>query len=207
MNKLILIPILIIIAIISVSLIFVSDDKSLPASKPVYTSGFTFYDVEKIQSTLAIQNITMSSPTAITDHTINQYCTYFDDEIQKTVEYCTTTAIMDSDGKSFGNINLGGTIDGPILALAILDTPDIYENDVDFVFQSMIETLVCDCWEEKQPGGFESIPAWLDAAKTKYAQSSSPTLKSKIHGLNDLNLTLEITSKDDKYLWTLIILK
>ena len=29
----------------------------------------------------------------------------------------------------------------------------------------MIETLVCDCWNDKQPGGFESVNAWIDAAK------------------------------------------
>ncbi|MBT5201684.1 MAG: hypothetical protein HOK63_07840 [Thaumarchaeota archaeon] len=210
MNKLILIFILIAIIVIGVFLFSFSENKSLPESKPIYETGFTFYDVEQIQSTLALQNISMSSPTAVTDHTVNQYCMYFDGDVKKTVEYCTTTSILNPDGVSFGNINMGGTVDGPIMALAIIDTADVYssKNEVDFVFQTMIETLVCDCWAEKQPGGFGTVSEWIDMAIIKHSQSSnSAPLKSQINGLNDMNLTLEIDSKDGKYLWTLIILK
>jgi len=71
----------------------------------------------------------------------------------------------------------------------------------------MIESLVCDCWEDKQPGGFESVRAWLNTAEEKYAESSQTTLKSKITGLDNMTLILEITSTDESYLWTLIILK
>ena len=208
MNKLILIPILIGVVIIPALFLFFETPSS-STSEFIYESGFTFYDVEKIKSTLSLQNISMSSPTAITDHTIGQYCIYFDDEIQKNIQYCTTTAILNSNGASIGNINMGGTIDGPIMALAILDTSDIIssENEVDFIFQTMIETLVCTCWDEEQPGDFESISAWLNTAKIKYIESSKTTIKSKIDGLAGMNLILEITSKDDSYLWTLIILK
>jgi len=211
MNKLILISVLLSIGIVvSVSMFLIPENIQQVQSKPIYEMGFTYYDVEKIKTSLAKQNIFMSSPTAITDHTIGQYCTFTDDEnIQKTVVYCTTTAILDSDGGSLGNINMGGTTDGPIMALAIIDAPEIFskENEINSVFQTMIETLVCDCWEEKQPGDFESISAWLDAAKVKYTQSSKSTLTSKITGLDDKQLVLEITSKDESYLWTLIVIK
>jgi len=212
MNKLILIPILLIIAGILL-VISIPEDTSPPESKPIYTAGFTFYDVEKIQTSLEEQNISMSTPAAITDHTIPQYCTYFDEQsIQKTVEYCTTTAILDSDGEPLGNINMGGTTDGPIMALAIIDSSPFLDSrlvEIDIVFQTMIETLVCDCWEEKQPGNFESVSEWLNVAKEKYGATgiAQTTLKSKIDGLNGMNLILEITSKDESYLWTLIILK
>jgi len=173
--------------------------------------GFTYYDVEKIKTSLAKQNIFMSAPTAITDHTIQQYCTFTDDEnVQNTVVYCTTTAILDSDGEPLGNINMGGTTDGPIMALAIIDASpflDSREDEVNNVFQTMIETLVCDCWEEQQPGGFESVRAWLNTAEEKYTESSQTTLKSKITGLEHKKLILEITSTDEFYLWTLIVLK
>jgi hypothetical protein len=208
MTKLILIPILLGLAIVSI-LVLIPENTS--QSESIYETGFTFYDVEKIKSALSTQNIFMSSPTAITDHTIGQYCTYFDDNsIQRTVKYCTTTAILNSEGQPLGNINMGGTTNGPVMALALLDTPDIFtsENGVSFVFETMIEILVCDCWEQKQPGGFESVGAWINAAKMKYVQSSNTApLKSKISGLNDMNLILEITLKDGSYLWTLIILK
>lgn len=214
MNKLILILILLGIAtVIPISLYAISDDTSQPKpqSKSVYETGFTYYDVEKIKTSLAKQNISMSTPTAITDYTIDQYCTFFDDgNVQKSVEYCTTTAILDSDGDPLGNINMGGTTDGPIMAIAIIDAfpfLDSKEDEVSFVFQTMIETLVCDCWEEQQPGDFESVHAWLSAAEGKYADSSKTTLKSKIVGLDNKKLILEITSIDESYLWTLIVLK
>jgi hypothetical protein len=67
--------------------------------------------------------------------------------------------------------------------------------------------LVCDCWAEQHPGGFESIPAWLDAAQNKYTESPQTTLKSKIDGLAQKQLILEITSTEKSYLWTLIVVK
>lgn len=211
MNKLIfLIPIILGIAAIT-SLSLTSDDIELQ-SKPVYENDFAFYDVDKIKTKLATVGIIMTSPAAITDNTIDQYCTYFDDDIQKFVKYCTTTALLDSDGNTFGNINLGGTIDGgPIMALAIVDSsPFLDSNDktVDSVFQIMIETLVCDCWQERQPGGLTSVQAWIDAAEKQFAQSDQTVpLKSTIDGLDSKQVILEITPKDGSYLWALIILK
>jgi len=212
MNKLILISILLgVAAVVSISIFSISENTLQPQSKPIYEMGFTYYDVEKIKTSLAKQNIFMSAPTAITDHTIDQYCTFTDDEnIQNTVVYCTTTAILDSDGAPLGNINMGGTTDGPIMALSIIDASpflDSREDEVNNVFQTMIETLVCDCWEDLQPGGFESVSAWLNTAEEKYAESSQTTLKSKITGLDNKKLILEITSIDESYLWTLIVIK
>ena len=57
-------------------------------------------------------------------------------------------------------------------------------------------------------GGLKSVNAWINAAKTKFAESSQTIpLKSTITGLSNETLILEITSKNDSYLWTLIILK
>jgi len=211
MNKLILIPVILGLAIVISALFLISENPSESQSKQIYEMGFTYYDVEKIKTSLAKQNIFMSIPTAITDHTIEQYCTFTDDEnIQKTVVYCTTTAILDSDGEPLGNINMGGNTDGPIMALAIIDASpflDSREDEVNNVFQTMIETLVRDCWEDKQPGGFESVRAWLNTAEEKYAESSQTTLISKITGLENKKLILEITSIDEFYLWTLIVIK
>jgi len=212
MNKLILIPILLGIAVVvSISILSISENTLQPQSKPIYEMGFTYYDVEKIKTSLAKQNISMTTPTAITDHTIGKYCTFFDDEnVQNPVVYCTTTSIVGSDGEPLGNINMGGTTDGPIMALAIIDSSpflDSKEDEVNNVFQTMIETLVCDCWKDQQPGGFESVRAWLNTAEEKYVESSQTTLKSKITGLANEKLILEITSTDESYLWTLLVIK
>ncbi len=210
MNKLILIPILLGVAVVvSISIFSISENPSPPQSKSIYEVGFTFNDVDKIKKSLSTQKIFMSSPAEITDYTIGRYCPSFAD-IQNPIEHCATTVITDINGNSLGNINMGGTTDGPIMALAIIDSSpflDSKQDVINHVFQTMIETLVCDCWEDKKPGGFESVRAWLDTAAEKYAESTQSTLTSKIKGLKNMNLILEITSTDEDYLWTLIILK
>jgi len=210
MNKLILVSILLAIVIVaSISIFSISENSPQPQSKSIYEVGFTFNDVDKIKKSLSTQKIYMSSPTEITDHTIGQYCPYLTD-IQNPIEHCATTVITDINGNSLGNINMGGTIDGPIMALAILDSSpfvDSKQDVVNYVFQTMIEILVCDCWEDKKPGGFESVSTWLDAAAEKYTESSQTTLRSNIGGLENMKLILEITSTDEYYLWTLIVLK
>ena len=210
MNKLILIFVIVGIAvIISASLLLISENPSVPQSKPIYEIGFTFNDVDKIRKSLSTQKIFMSSPIEITDYTIDQYCPSFVDS-KNTINHCATTVITDINGNSLGNINMGGTTDGPIMALAIIDSSpflDSKQDVVNHVFQTMIETLVCDCWEEKQPGGFESVSAWLDAAAEKYAESPQSILTSKIEGLENMKLILKIKSTNENYLWTLIVLK
>jgi hypothetical protein len=209
MNK--IIPISIIIITISfAAILLIPENSSMPSSENLYQYGFTFYDVEKIKVSLSEQNIFMSIPTPITDHTIENYCAIHDD-VLSTIDYCTTTAIQGPDGKSLGNISMGGSPDNPVMAIALVESSpflDSKSDEIGIVFESMIETLVCDCWDEKQPGGFESVNAWIDAAITKYDESSHTIpLKSTIIGLGDETLILEITSKNNSYLWTLIVLK
>ena len=209
MNKKIIIPFIVII-ISAIAIFLIPENSNMPTSDNLYQYGFTFYDVEKIKSSLSEQNIFMSTPTPVTDHTIKNYCA-IRDEILSSINYCTTTAIQGSDGRSLGNISMGGVPDNPIMAIAFIESSpslDSKSNEVEIIFETMIETLVCDCWNDKQPGGFESVNAWIDAAKIKYAESSQTIpLKSTITGLSDETLILEINYKNDSYLWTLIVLK
>ena len=209
MNKKIFLPIIIII-ISTIAIFLIPENSSMPSSENLYQFGFTFYDVEKIKSSLSEANIFMSTPTPITDHTIENYCA-IRDNILSSINYCTTTAIQGPDGRSLGNISMGGTPDNPIMAIALVESSpflDSKSDEIKIVFETMVETLVCDCWNEKQPGGFESVNAWINAAKIKYAESSQTVpLKSTITGLGNETLILEITSKNESYLWTLIVLK
>ena len=209
MNKKIILPVLIII-VSAIVFFLIPENSSMPSSENLYQYGFTFYDVEHIKESLSEQNIFMSTPSPITDHTIENYCAIRAD-ILSTITYGTTTAIQGQNGKSLGNISMGGSPDNPIMAIAAIDSSPSFDsksNEVEIVFETMVETLVCECWNEKQPGGFESVNDWLDAAKIKYAESSQDIpLKSTITGLGDETLILEVTLKNDSYLWTLIILK
>jgi hypothetical protein len=210
MNKMILIPILVGITIIFSLVLFYPELESSNNSKSVSESDFIYSDIDKIQKILTTKNIFISTPTPITDHTVEQYCTFFDDEnIQKFVQYCLTTAISDSEGQHLGNLNMGGNPIKPKMALAIIEVPslDYKLDDSIIIFQTMIDTLVCDCWEEQQPGGFESVSAWINAANQQYDESEQKTLKSKINGLAQKQLVLEITATEESYLWTLIVIK
>ena len=208
MNKLIILPVIVgIVIVVSTSFLFVDDDTTQFPS--IYETGFTYYDIEIIQNILAEQNILVSKPSAITDHTISEYCTFYENGFLKTVKYCTTTAVLDSQGNPLGNINIGGDIQSPVMAVANLETSTLEsnQNDVFAVFETMIETLVCDCWDAKQSEDYESISSWLEAAHTFYSDSGKQNIKSKIDNLGDSEIFLEITSKDNYILQTLIILK
>jgi hypothetical protein len=210
-KKLFLIPIILgIAAVISLSVTFVSEESSESQSQSIYDGGFTYYDIETIQTTLAEQNITVSTPVAITDHTVSQYCTFFENQLPKTVDYCTTTNVLDSEGKTLGNINMGGDTNSPILAIANLETTNLESNqdDVLSVIEVMIETLVCDCWEEeKSDDDLESISAWVDAVYNFYNDSGQRNVKSRVDDLGTSVITLEVTSKENSILQTLIIQK
>ena len=202
----------VIVIVISVLLVsFNSQPSTEPEPKPVYVIDFTYSDIDVITKILATENIYVSSPTEISDHTVDQYCTFYDDENkQNFVEYCTTTAVLDSDGNPLGNINLGGTSDNSTLALAILEVSPFLESnkdDVYFVFKSMIETFVCDCWNDLKPGDFESVEQWLDVAAKQYVDSGKKSLKSTIDGLDEKKITLEISSNEKSILWILIVNK
>ena len=208
MNKKFLFSVLFSIGIISAIVFFSGNTLD---DQPIPEVNFIYSNVDSMQKILIDKNIVMSSPTVITDDTVGQYCTFFDDDgIQRFVQYCVTTALVDSDGKPLGNLNMGGNPISPSMALTIIEvSPDLdsKRDKIDFVFQTMIENLVCDCWNEQKPGGFESVSSWLDAAEAKYLESSQNTLKSKMNGLAQKQLILEITSVGESYLWTLIVLK
>ncbi|WP_428323952.1 hypothetical protein [Nitrosopumilus sp.] len=208
MNKLIIIPIVLGIAAVASYAMLIPEETGESFTTPIYNSGFTYYDIEDIQTSLKEHDIFVSSPTAITDHTISQYCAFFEKGLPKNVEYCTTTAVLDSNGDTIGNINIGGSTASPILAIANIET-DTLESDKEItyaIFETVIQTLVCDCWEEES-ADFESIPEWLDAVHAFYYDSDERNIKSKIDNLADTEILLEITSKDDSVLRTLIITK
>ena len=210
MNRLVLISILAgIIITISSSALLLNVPSSESESRLIYDAGFTYYDIEIIQDRLNEQNIFVSSPTAVTDHTINQYCTYFEKRLPRTVEYCTTTAVLDYEGTALGNINIGGDVDLPILAIANIETSSLESNqeEVFTIFETVIESLVCECWEEEKSEDYPTIRAWLVGVQTFYTDSDKRNIKSKIDNLKDHEILLEITTKDNSVLQTLVILK
>ena len=85
--------------------------------------------------------------------------------------------------------------------------PSKNQDEIFTVFEVMIETLVCDCWEEEKSDDYPTISTWLEGVQTFYIDSDKRDIKSKIDDLAGHEILLEITTKDNSILQTLIILK
>ena len=190
MNSKVLISAAIVATIVAI--IAISFAVSLPSEPEIelkeHSLDFSYSDLESLQTNLASKDIYMSSLTAVTDRTIDHYCTFFDENDEKqSVSYCATTALLDVSGNTIGNLNMGGTSEYPIMALAIIDSKflDSKRDQVEFIFKTTVDSLVCDCWEEQQPGGFSSVSEWINVAAEKYVESGQITLKSTIEGIDN----------------------
>jgi hypothetical protein len=205
MNKKILIPVISAIAIIAIIVAFmIPTEETTPE-----TLSISYAESNKeIQSLLEMQNISMSSALKLNGFSIKQYCTFFADEtIQNAIEYCTSTELLDSDGRYLGNIHMVGVSNSPKYVIGVIQADPITSqlDDIKIIYQTMIESLVCDCWKDKKPGGFESVSDWIDAAHAHHLEAKRITSKSEINGLAQKDLLLEITTNTEGYLWKFIV--
>lgn len=171
--------------------------------------SFSYADSNSIlKSSLASNGILMSSPLQIKGDSIAKYCTFYQDEQkQNSISYCTSTELKDSDGEFLGNIHMVGTLDSPNAVLGVIQT-DQYLSNLDSLkttYRIMIESIVCDCWQDQKPGDFKSVSEWIDAAKSHHLEAKQTTSSSEINGLADKHLFLEITTNSEGYLWKFII--
>ena len=132
---------------------------------------------------------------------------FSDENLQKSVQYCTSTELIDSDGKFIGNIHMIGDSDFPFAVLGVMQTdPFMSElNSVKAISEVMIKSLVCDCWINEKPGGFESVSDWIDAAKSHHLEAKKITSKSEINNLAQKQLLIEISTNKEGYLWKFIV--
>ena len=201
---------------------------SIPADDSV---TFTYYDIASVSDALDERGLSLSTPVPITDHTISKYCSYYDDTLDElaSVSYCTTSGIVNEHGITVGNVNLGGDQVSPVVAVAILDPVQPIDSGrgehAAAIFDGVIVGLVCDCWHEQSPGGFESVSDWMleaerviEKQRQQQQQQQSventgelpviPPLKSTITGLGDgVTITLEASVVPGGYQWTMIILQ
>ncbi len=206
MNKKVLIPVIsgiVITIIIAVFMIPTSEEAESETLSISYTETN-----KELQSILATRNISMSSALKLNGFSIEKYCTFFADEaIQNAIKYCTSTELLDSDGQFLGNIHMVGTPGSPKYVIGVIQAdPYVSQlNEIKIIYQTMIESIVCECWEEKKPGGFESVSDWIDAANAHHLEAKRNTSKSEISGLIPKNILLEITTNTEGYLWKFIV--
>ena len=210
MNKVILILSIAIIAIVilfSYVLIPDTDDRISSSSNPL---SLSYVDTNKeLQHDLELFDIQMSSPLKLNGFSIDTYCTFFSDElIQNSIEYCTSTELLDSKEQYLGNIQMVGSNAFPEYVIGVMqsDSSASQLEDIKIIVNSMIESVICDCWDEKKPGNFESVSSWIDAANLHHLENTSVTSKSTINGLNEKPILLEITTNENGYLWKFLII-
>ncbi len=207
MNKKILIPIILsIVIVISFSSFYFSDEKKPSAISKLNLS----YDSSNSQMQLMLEpsGIAMSNPLNLKGDFIEQYCQFFSDEnLQNSVQYCTSTELIDSDGHFIGNIHMVGDPNSPFAVLGIIQTdPFMSElNSVKVISEAMIKSLVCDCWMNEKPGGFESVSDWVDATKSYHLEAKKITSKSEINNLAQKQLLIEISTNKEGFLWKFIV--
>lgn len=206
MNKKILIPV---ISGIAITIIIAALMIPTPEEIESETLSISYTKTNKeLQSTLATNNISMSSALRLNGFSIEKYCTFFADEAtQNAIKYCTSTELLDSDGQYLGNIHMVGTSGSPRYVIGVIQAdPNVSQLDeIKIIYQTMIESLVCECWNEEKPGGFESVSDWIDAAHAHHLDAKRITSKSEISGLAQKELLLEITTNTEGYLWKFIV--
>ena len=192
----------------SVSLILNDEDKkfntlSLPELE------FTYDDSNsKLKEKLEFFDISMSKPIKLINRNyLEEFCTFFENEdLQNQVDYCTSTELRDSEGKYLGNIHMVGSRQMPKIILALIQTGPFMQNldDVKTVYNVVIEDLVCDCWNEVQPGDIETVAGWVDKQRDFHTSDTKPTSKSNL-SLSGMQLQMELTTNTEGYLWKLLI--
>jgi len=162
-----------------------------------------------LKQKLAENQIQMSSPIKLSDpKDVEKYCSFFtSEEKQQLVQYCTSTELKDQNGVFLGNIHMVGTKDEPKIALALIQTDDSASNldSVKSVFAILSDTLVCDCWAQQKPGGLDNIGQWVDGLYQFHQGDIKPHSKSNPIFLDGKSLQLEITTKEEGYLWQFFI--
>ena len=162
----------------------------------------------KLKQNLELKEISMSSPVKlVSQKSLNEFCTFFENEdIQNQVEYCTSTELRDSEGNYLGNIHMVGTRAMPKIVLALIQSDPFWQNldSVKTVYGTVITDLVCDCWNEIQPGDIETVAGWIDKQRDFHTSDTKPTSRSNLN-LSGMQLQLELTTNSQGYLWKLLI--
>ncbi|MFM8659133.1 MAG: hypothetical protein ACKOCQ_04270 [Candidatus Nitrosotenuis sp.] len=183
---------------------------SAPAKQEPSVSDAKYVEANSLlKEKLAEKQIQMSSPIKVgTPEGISKYCTFFSSsEKQKLVQYCTSTELKNRNGTFLGNIHMVGAKDSPGAILTLIQT-DKSMSTIDTaktVFATVSDTMICDCWSEKKPGGLDSMDSWIDGLKQFHQSDTKPHSKSNLLQFEDKAMQLELTTNEDGYLWQLII--
>lgn len=171
---------------------------------------FTYDEANSVlKQSLELQGTAMSSPIRFSKpQDIEKWCKFFSDtEKQKLVEYCTSTEIKDPNGNFLGNIHIVGSSDSPRLVLVVLLSNPMLDNmnQIKTVFVTVAKDLVCDCWEDIRPDGYETVEKWVDALRDFHINGSKPHSESKSILLASKHMQIQLTTTKEGYVWEMLI--
>jgi len=91
--------------------------------------------------------------------------------------------------------------------LGVIQTDPFMSNldSLKVTYQVMVESLVCNCWQDQKPGNLGSVSDWIDAIKVHHLEGKRTTSHSEIDGLAQKQLLVEVTTNTEGYLWKFII--
>lgn len=172
---------------------------STPAAIPQMSYGAA----EAIRSELAELGIEMSSPIRLSGDAAAEYCTFF---AGRPPERCVSTELRGPGGGFLGNVHMVGTDAGPAVVLGVVqsDAGASQRYQISAVAGALVRQLVCDCWTEVSPGGFDSVRAWVDETARRHLEAGETTTASRIDGL-PRPLLAEVTRNDGGHLWKILV--
>jgi len=171
---------------------------------------FTYDEANSVlKQSLQSQGIAMSSPLKFSKpQDIEKWCKFFSDpEKQKLVEYCTSTEIKDPSGNFLGNIHIVGSSNTPKLVLVVLQSNPMLHNmsQIKTVFVTVTKDLVCDCWQDIRPDGYETVENWVDALHDFHISGSKPHSESNSILLASKHMQIQLTTTKEGYVWEMLI--
>ncbi len=171
---------------------------------------FTYDDAFKnVGENLKSNGIVMSTDLRFKDYKNAEICRNFfaNPEMQKLVEYCASADLHYGDKNFLGNLHMVGSPAAPKLVVVLIQSdPMISQLDqIKTVFDSVIDELVCTCWEEVKPGGYETVGDWIDALRDFHTSGDKPHSASNALPLASKHLQIELTTNEDGYLWELLL--
>ena len=198
------------VAIAAIVFVISYNGKSETSKTDSLSLDFTYDEANGVlKQSLQSQGIVMSSPLRFPkQQDIEKWCKFFSDsEKQKLVEYCTSTEIKDQSGKFLGNIHLVGSPSAPKLVLVVLESNPLLDNlnQIKTVFGIVTKELVCDCWEDVKPDGYETVENWVDALRDFHTSGSKPHSESKSILLASKHMQIQLTTTKEGYVWEMLI--
>jgi len=197
-------------AFVAIAVIYLITDMQNTPKADSLVLDFTYDEAFKnIGENLKSNGIVMSLDLRFKDYKNAEICRNFfaKPEMQKLVEYCASAELRDGNKSFLGNLHMVGSPDAPKLVVVLLQSDPMISQveQIKTIFGSVIVELVCTCWEEVKPGGYDTVGDWINALRDFHTSGDKPHSASKALPLASKHLQIELTTNKAGYLWELLI--